>query len=388
LSRIGVLLVVIAALTLMLTVQASAATAPAVAPLLTSPVFASPVTIQWAAPVETTAAGHGEGPGEGSADDDGKGSGHGSGDGDGEGNGHGNGKGDRNGDGGTASLLSVLRADGPCGSAAGARTIATFTDPATSNFSDPVTDGTYCYSIKATDDSTTAVSPGLTVVVGTRAVAATTAVGSIAPSAAVPPVGTSDARDTAAPPSPAKLGVRFARRAAARVPVTVRWTNPAVPDLDRVELVLNGKRPPRSLLDGRVVYRGLEQSFVLALNAGQTAHLALYAIDKSGNISAASRRLISLAALIPMRPLTGSAVHAAPLLRWEPRKGAAYYNIQIFHRGKRVLVAWPQRPSYRFPAEKLAPGTYVWFVWPALARTHASPRFDGLIGRATFTYVK
>ena len=63
--------------------------------------------------------------------------GHGNGHGDGEGNGHGNGKGDGKGDGGTASLLSVLRADGPCGTAAGARTIATFTDPATSNFSDP-----------------------------------------------------------------------------------------------------------------------------------------------------------------------------------------------------------------------------------------------------------
>jgi hypothetical protein len=92
--------------------------------------------------------------------------------------------------------------------------------------------------------------------------------------------------------------------------------------------------------------------------------------------------------LIPLRPLTGSAVHAAPVLRWEPRKGAAYYNVQVFHQGKRVLVAWPQRPSYRFPAGKLEPGTYVWFVWPALARTHASPRFDGLIGRATFTYVR
>ena len=49
----------------------------------------------------------------------------------------GNGNGDGNGDGGTASLLSVLRAEGPCGTTAGARTIATFTDPATSNFSDP-----------------------------------------------------------------------------------------------------------------------------------------------------------------------------------------------------------------------------------------------------------
>jgi hypothetical protein len=169
--------------------------------------------------------------------------------------------------------------------------------------------------------------------------------------------------------------------------VTVRWKNPAVPDLARVELVMNGKHPPHGLFDGRVVYRGLEQSFVLVLKAGQTAHLALYAIDQSGNISAASRTVISLAALIPMRPLTGSAVHTAPVLRWEPRKGAAYYNLQVFHQGKRVLVAWPQRPSYRFPTEKLEPGTYVWFVWPALARTHTSPRFDDLIGRATFTYV-
>ena len=136
-SRIGVLLVVIAALTLTLTVQASAATAPAVAPLLTSPVFASPVTIHWAAPVETTAAGHGEGPGQGSGDatmaklatatatatakamvtaTE---------------------RATATADGGTASLLSVLRAEGPCGTAAGARTIATFTDPAISNFSDP-----------------------------------------------------------------------------------------------------------------------------------------------------------------------------------------------------------------------------------------------------------
>ena len=374
-SRIGVVVVVIAALTLALTVQASAATAPVEAPLLTSPAFASPVTIHWTPPVAASPAEHGEGPGHG---DDGHGN-------DGHGNGHG--KGNDKGDGGAATLLSVVRADGPCGTATGARTIATFTDPATADFSDPVTDGTYCYAIRATDDSTAAVSPGLTVVVGTQAIAATALV-SAAPAAAVSPVSTSIARDTAAPPSPAKLGISFARRIAARVPVTVRWKNPAVPDLDRVELVLNGKHPPKSLSDGRVVYRGLEQSFVLPLPAGRTAHLALYAIDQSGNISVASRTVISLAALIPLRPLTGSAVHAAPVLRWEPRKGAAYYNVQVFHQGKRVLVAWPQRPAYRFPAGKLEPGTYVWFVWPALARTHASPRFDGLIGRATFTYVR
>ena len=87
-----------------------------------------------------------------------------------------------------------------------------------------------------------------------------------------------------------------------------------------------------------------------------------------------------------MRPLSGSAVHAAPLLRWQPRDGVAYYNLQVFQRGKRVLVAWPHSASYRFPADKLQPGTYVWFVWPALGRFPSTPQFGTLIGRATFVY--
>jgi hypothetical protein len=74
-------------------------------------------------------------------------------------------------------------------------------------------------------------------------------------------------------------------------------------------------------------------------------------------------------------------------LRWEPRSGVAYYNLQVFQRGKRVLVAWPRQASYRFPVGKLQPGTYVWFVWPALGGNHSTPRFGDLIGRATFAYV-
>jgi hypothetical protein len=259
LSRIGVLAVVISAL--MPTVQA---------PLLTSPAFASPVTIHWTPPAETTPDGHGESQGHG------------------HGHGHGHGKGS----GGGASLQLVLRAEGPCGTAAGVRMIATFTDPATSDFSDPVTDGTYCYSIEAADDSTAAVSPGLTVVVGAQGVA-------VADWRAFGQYKRCQGYRCSSFPGQARHQLRATN--SARVPVTVRWKNPAVPDLARVELVMNGKHPPHGLFDGRVVYRGLEQSFVLVLKAGQTAHLALYAIDQSGNISAASRTVISLAALIPMR---------------------------------------------------------------------------------------
>jgi hypothetical protein len=264
--------------------------------------------------------------------------------------------------------------------------IARFADATTGDFSDAVGDGTYCYWIAVTDGSNLAVSRGLTVIVATRAVAVVANGPSAVPAAATPPSG-AVAGDSVPPPSPGKLGFRFARRRAARVPVTMRWSNPAVADLDHVELLINRHRAPRSRLDGHVVYRGLAHAFVLNLRAGQTTHIALYAVDQSGNVSAAARTVISLTALVPMRPLSGGSVHAAPLLTWEPRKGAAYYNLQVFRRGKRILVAWPRRASYRFPATALLPGTYVWFVWPAVRRTGADPRFTDLIGRATFRYL-
>jgi len=55
----------------------------------------------------------------------------------------------------------------------------------------------------------------------------------------------------------------------------------------------------------------------------------------------------------------------------------------VFRNGKRVLVAWPSRTSYR-PVRTLEAGTYVWYVWPAVRHKGASPTFGALIGRATF----
>jgi hypothetical protein len=347
-GRFFALAVVIAVLTL--PVRVSAASAPPQAPHLMSAASASPVMIHWTPAAEGDDA---EEPGHGHGHDD-----------------------DSDGEDGTLQL--VLRADGPCGSAGEVRTVASFTNPAITDFTDPVPDGTYCYSIAVGDDSVMAVSPGLTVVVATRPAAA--------PSSGVLAQSDPAARDTSAPAAPGKLSLSLARtRAATRARVTLHWTNPEAADLDRVELVMNRKHPPRSRSDGRVVYRGLALTFALTLPAGK-AYFALYAIDHSGNISSASRRSVALAALVPLRPLSGSAVHTAPLLRWEPQSGVAYYNLQVFQRGKRVLVAWPHGPSYRFPAGKLQPGTYVWFVWPAFGRLQSSPQFGNLIGRATFAY--
>ena len=192
--------------------------------------------------------------------------------------------------------------------------------------------------------------------------------------------------DTRAPRRPKwrTLVAPRAKRGTKLVPFTLRWSRPAASDLDRVVVVLNLKHAPRSPRDGRVVNRGMKTSVAFKLRPRAKAHVALYAYDHSGNVSRAARRIVKLASLIPTRPLSGSVVRKAPRLRWKARKHAAYYNLQLFRNGKRVLLRWPDHPFYRLPARKLRPGTYVWFVWPAVRHVGAAPTFGGLIGRSTF----
>lgn len=367
--RLGFMVVIVSVLVHV--ASASAATAPLTAPVLTSPPLTSPVSIHW---TPATVSGESDG-GHGKGKENGKG----------HGGGH---------NAAPASIEAVLRADGPCASPLGsAAVVATFADPSASDFSEAVADGTYCYSIEVTDADSTADSPGLTVVVDTAlaeipAAVAPPDIGSViepasAPAAAAPtpvvPTGL-------AAPTRLSVAVHRSKPGAGRVVVTVRWENPVAQGLERVDLVVNAKRPPRDPSDGVVVYRGLGTAFVLTLRAGQTRYLALFARDSGGQISAAARRVISLASLVPLRPISGSYVGTAPVLTWKPSKGASYYNVQVFRNGKRVLVAWPSQPSYRIPTGALSPGTYVWFVWPAIGTTRADPRFGGLIGRAVFVF--
>ena len=308
--RFRITLVVAVGLLLPLT-SASGAVAPLDAPLLTSAPSASPVVIHWTpAPASDGGPRHGHGHGHG-------------------------------GDGTSATVQAVLRADGTCAAPLGpARSIATFADATTSDYSDAVADGTYCYSIEVTDATSTADSPGLTVVVDTLAVvpipppAPIVVVAPVGGGAAIGPASVAIAEQSAlAAPTRFSISVPRAKPGALRVPVTVRWVNPDAADLARVALVMNARRPPRDATDGTVVYRGLGTSTVVTLRAGQTRYLALFASDGSGSVSVAARQVVSLASLVPLRPLTGSLLSTAPLLTWRPTPGAKYYNVQLFRNG-------------------------------------------------------
>ena len=194
--------------------------------------------------------------------------------------------------------------------------------------------------------------------------------------------------DREAPGAPTKLAVIEPRTkfGASPIPLTLHWVNPAASDLARVVVILNLKRAPRSAADGSMLYSGLRTSAAFKLRPGKSGYVALYAYDRSGNVSRPARRTVSLAALIPLRPLTGSSVTSAPRLTWKATVGTAYYNVQVFRNGRRIVVGWPSQASYSLPSDLLEPGIYTWFVWPAIKHPGAAPTFGSLIGRATFVY--
>jgi hypothetical protein len=70
---------------------------------------------------------------------------------------------------------------------------------------------------------------------------------------------------------------------------------------------------------------------------------------------------------------------------------ATYYNVQLYHDGKKILTAWPHatqlrlQASWTFDGRKytLSPGRYRWYVWPGYGSLSAN-RYGKLIGTRSF----
>jgi hypothetical protein len=259
-------------------------------------------------------------------------------------------------------------------------------------------DGSYDVCNVVTDRAGLATTAVVTVTVANAVPPPAPVAPALTPSAAAPAVAVAPtapalggAVDKDPPGAPSRLSIvlpRAKKGAAALVPLTLRWVNPAAADLARVVVILNLKHEPRTVKDGSVVYNGLRTSAVFKLHPGRSAYVAVFAYDRSGNVSAPARRTVSLASLIPLRPLTGTLVSTPPRMTWQAEEGVAYYNIQVFRNGRRILVGWPSQASYQLPEYLLRPGIYTWFVWPAFKHANAVPTFGDLIGRATFVFQK
>lgn len=91
----------------------------------------------------------------------------------------------------------------------------------------------------------------------------------------------------------------------------------------------------------------------------------------------------------PFAPRLGAVVALPPLLSWRPVRGAAFYNVQLYRGGRKVLSRWPARSRLRLHRAwrhgryvfKLRPAVYHWFVWH-----HDGRRYGRLRVRGRFTF--
>lgn len=173
--------------------------------------------------------------------------------------------------------------------------------------------------------------------------------------------------------------------------VVVRWRVPSDPDFERVELTRSSAGAGR-----RVVYRGKGEQFAdRRLRNGVRYAYELRSFDRAGNASVGVRFAATPKALLLFSPLPNARLSSAPLLRWAAVRGSGFYNMQLYRGSKKVLTAWPRsnrfklraRWTFRGRAERLAPGTYHWFIWPARG-PRSKPRYGPLLGRSSFVVVR
>lgn len=170
----------------------------------------------------------------------------------------------------------------------------------------------------------------------------------------------------------------------------LRWKSTAAPDTIGIDRVLRGGK-------ARVVvpvFRGGGESFAdTGIQNGREYVYVLAAQDEAGNVSKRTSILALPKVLVLQKLSYAPRVSDSPILRWRAAGGAAYYHVQLFRRGRRILAAWPRRPelvlsstwSWGGRRYRLEPGTYRWYVWAGLGR-----RSDGRyarVGTAAFTVV-
>jgi hypothetical protein len=127
----------------------------------------------------------------------------------------------------------------------------------------------------------------------------------------------------------------------------------------------------------------------------------LTATDEAGHTTTRSLTARPTAWLISPKPF--ARLKAPPWLRWKRVKRAHYYNVQVYRvlrdkKGKtirrKVLSSWPVSPRLRLHSawrynghwHRLAPGAYLWYVWPGYGE-RSQRRYGRLRGVRTFTIV-
>ncbi len=192
---------------------------------------------------------------------------------------------------------------------------------------------------------------------------------------------------------PGKVSVLWAQ--AGNRAATLRWRAPA--DRDVASFVITRRGGPRrpGKVAERVVYDGGGRSFKdRGLANGFRYRYRVTSVDHAGNRSAPATTAVLPRKIYLLAPPGAARLVSPPLLRWLPRAGARYYNVQLFRGGRKILSAWPSRRAlalrrqwrYRGRRYVLSPGRYRWYVWPGLG-SRSKARYGRLLGKRSFVVV-
>jgi hypothetical protein len=159
---------------------------------------------------------------------------------------------------------------------------------------------------------------------------------------------------------------------------------------DDTQMVEVLRAPGRKGQGETAVYRGTANGFQdTGLVVGRRYQYRIVGLDQAAN---RVEHKVSLVATGPLlSPAPAATVTSPPTLVWTPVRRATYYNVQII-RGRRILSAWPERPSFRLRRtwlykgrrQQLRPGVYRWYVWPGYGRRSAADYARRPLGSSTF----
>jgi hypothetical protein len=145
----------------------------------------------------------------------------------------------------------------------------------------------------------------------------------------------------------------------------------------------------------RLLYRGSKREFVdQGLKNGVRHRYLVTAIDRAGNRAAKETSAVPTASAL-LTPAAGLRLKTPPALDWKARRGATYYNVQVFRDGRKVLSTWPKvselrlHKRWRFAGKRfrLVPGRYVWYVWPGFGK-RVDRRYGHMLGKKAFVVVR
>lgn len=154
---------------------------------------------------------------------------------------------------------------------------------------------------------------------------------------------------------------------------TLSWQ--ASSDVTKVTVTRTGGGKPQSVYSGKRVTTVTDKK---AKNGDRYTYVVT-AWDAAGN-SVALKGLATPSASL-LAPRASAHVHGGVTLRWRAVRGASYYNVQLWLKGRKVLSTWPSGATLRI--DHLAPGTYTWLVWPGKG-ARSSHRYGPKIGTGTF----